>query len=341
MSTRATSRLRTPPGSAYSAGVGVAVACAFLLGLELWLRLHGVLPTVDDDEQLWAIHRARASGSGPGIVITVGASRSQLAFSSEAFKARYPDTPLIRLEVDGSHPLPTFLNLARSNDVGGTMIVSLRPGHLVTDTAEPVGGIRAWEDPYDIGREVERRIIAFAQERVVVASLKTNATSTPLLSLVVEPEAHLPSHRQLPDRSIRADFARVDVGRAREMREAQWQIGQPMFVDHDERARRWNDSVDEIAQAVARVRARGGTVVFVAYPICGPLRSAEDERFPRVTYWDDFASRVGAPTVHYADVPGMTDFDCPDWSHLDMRDAPAFTDLLLDELERQGVLPPP
>ncbi len=99
--------------------------------------------------------------------------------------------------------------------------------------------------------------------------------------------------------------------------------------------------MDAIAAATAAIQARGGAVAYVMFPVCGPLRTLEDAAYPRETYWDDFAARVGAPTVHYADVPGMADFDCPDWSHLDMRDAPAFTDLLLDELERQGVLPPP
>ncbi len=34
----------------------------------------------------------------------------------------------------------------------------------------------------------------------------------------------------------------------------------------------------------------------------------------------------------------MRDFDCPDLSHLDYRDAPAFTNALVDELMRLGVV---
>ena len=55
-------------------------------------------------------------------------------------------------------------------------------------------------------------------------------------------------------------------------------------------------------------------------------------------YWQYLADTTSATTIHFLDVLGMADFDLPDTSHLDYRDAPAFTSILLEELMRAGVL---
>jgi hypothetical protein len=41
--------------------------------------------------------------------------------------------------------------------------------------------------------------------------------------------------------------------------------------------------------------------------------------------------------LHFRDVPAMVRLPLPDTSHLDRRDAPAFTRALLDELGRRGL----
>lgn len=51
------------------------------------------------------------------------------------------------------------------------------------------------------------------------------------------------------------------------------------------------------------------------------------------------AAYTSAETIHFKGVPGMDRFELPKTSHFDYRDAPVFTNLLLDELERRGILP--
>ena len=43
--------------------------------------------------------------------------------------------------------------------------------------------------------------------------------------------------------------------------------------------------------------------------------------------------QIGAPAVHFEDVPGMRDIECPDGSHLDYRQRAGFTAALAQALE--------
>jgi hypothetical protein len=64
----------------------------------------------------------------------------------------------------------------------------------------------------------------------------------------------------------------------------------------------------------------------------------DEKRYPKSKYWDQFAKMTNAVTIHFKDVPELSNFDCPDASHLDFRDAPRFTISLGNELRRLGVI---
>jgi len=89
---------------------------------------------------------------------------------------------------------------------------------------------------------------------------------------------------------------------------------------------------------VQRIRQRGGQVVFVRYPTTGEHYEMDVKAYPKKLYWDHFASKTSAVTIHFADVPSLRGFDCPDTAHLDYRDAPRFTLALAEELERRAVI---
>jgi hypothetical protein len=99
---------------------------------------------------------------------------------------------------------------------------------------------------------------------------------------------------------------------------------------------RWWEAVERVEGWLDRIQSRGGRVVFVRLPSQGELWDLHSRRYPRERYWDLWAGKSDAAFVHFKDIPGMSAFDLPDLSHLDQRDAPIFTRLLLVELRRQG-----
>ncbi len=50
-----------------------------------------------------------------------------------------------------------------------------------------------------------------------------------------------------------------------------------------------------------------------------------ERQSPRRQFWDQFARKTRATTLHFADVPALAAFQCPDGSHLDYRDRGRFT----------------
>ncbi|WP_162823632.1 hypothetical protein [Lysobacter sp. TY2-98] len=78
--------------------------------------------------------------------------------------------------------------------------------------------------------------------------------------------------------------------------------------------------------AVARIRARGGDVVFVRPPSSGPLRVREEQRIPRRLGWDALLARAQAVGIHVDDHPQLQGLDIPEWSHLSQRCASVYTD---------------
>ena len=101
----------------------------------------------------------------------------------------------------------------------------------------------------------------------------------------------------------------------------------------------WGRDILVVEQWVRRIHARGGRVVFVRFPTTGEHWEMEQEVYAKQLYWDRLPEWTTAETIHFLDTEGLRGFTCPDTSHIDGRDTPRFTEGLLDELVRRGVLP--
>ena len=83
---------------------------------------------------------------------------------------------------------------------------------------------------------------------------------------------------------------------------------------------------------VDKLRARGGKIVFVRYPVSGPLKELEDKATPRTQTWDPLLQQTGVPGIYFEDFPELSSFDCPEWSHLSAGDSVEFTKRLVPHL---------
>ena len=86
------------------------------------------------------------------------------------------------------------------------------------------------------------------------------------------------------------------------------------------------------AEAVRRIRARGGDVIFIRPPSAPELRSIEDKRLPRSLGWDQLLATAKAKGVHADDLPQAQDLVIPEWSHLSRKCATVFTDAYVRRL---------
>ncbi len=81
-----------------------------------------------------------------------------------------------------------------------------------------------------------------------------------------------------------------------------------------------------------KIRARGGKVVFVRFPMTGKLKEFEDRTQPRGRAWTRLLNDTKAPGIYFEDYPELAGFDCPEWSHLSAADSVEFTKRLVPHL---------
>ena len=88
------------------------------------------------------------------------------------------------------------------------------------------------------------------------------------------------------------------------------------------------------AQAVDRIRARGGEVIFIRPPSGPELRVIEDKRLPKAKGWDALLAGTRAKGIHADDLPQAQRLILPEWSHLTRKCAAVFTDAYVRQLTR-------
>jgi hypothetical protein len=102
------------------------------------------------------------------------------------------------------------------------------------------------------------------------------------------------------------------------------------------------------AEAVRRIRARDGDVIFVRPPSAPEIRVNEEKRIPRGLGWDRLLVGAKANGIHADDLPQAQNLVIPEWSHLSRKCATVFTDAyvrrlveLTPRLKLRADAPPP
>ena len=88
----------------------------------------------------------------------------------------------------------------------------------------------------------------------------------------------------------------------------------------------------QVATDVAKIRARGGEVVFIRPPSSDWFREFERNATPRDRVWEPIVAAAGAVGVHSEDYPELRDVRTPEWSHISAQDKAGWTRALVDIL---------
>ncbi len=318
--------------------LAMLVAGATLGGWEWLWRKQGYEPALYDDRDLWSLHRDRAIDVDQARNFTViGASRIQLAFSTQAFESRMPGWHATSLAINGHYPPAVLQDLAADKRFAGVLLVDVDARGLARwyrDMSKP--WVRHYHRNFGPQRRIERQLLSAAQKRLVMASSEFNLVRR-LAGWLDDRPPWRHYTRLLEDRTISADYGRANVEGLRQA------FVQGLAADFEKQPppapARWLDELEPIAKDVKAIQARGGTVVFLRMPTADGLWALDQQNYPRERYWDRLAGATGATTIHFQDYPELAGLELPDNSHIDGRDRARFTRSLIEILVRAGVLP--
>ena len=321
----------------------VAISVVLVVaGWEWHCRARGYAPGLDDTTDLWV--EARRSVHSDSTVI-IGSSRSLFDLDLDVLEKALGRRP-VQLALVGSCPYPMLRHLADDPSFHGTVICDIVPVLLLVPSFAP---------PYQSVDKAIRRfhtqtwaqwsghLLSLPLEYTFGAMQQDDLTLSALLHELPIPDR---PRAQVGPR-LPPCFSTIDRDRRTRMKE-QVIIDQvlrervafgwsplfnappkPSWIPDEAyaafNAKTFNDRFDEMAKAVADLKAHGGRVVFLRLPNSGKLHELENTLTPRPAVWDRLITTTGSPGIHFEDRPELTGFECPEWSHLSAVDSVTFT----------------
>lgn len=343
------------PGLAITACLLAAVVT---VAWEIRVRSQGYAPALNDTTDLWADRREAVR---PDSLVVIGDSRPLFDIDLDAIEAGLGKRP-IQLSIAGSGAYPILADLANDESFKGDVVISLVPvmfltpgGYLDQVSKDALRRHRTRSPSQRISHHIamflEERIAFLQQEDLTLGMLLQDIDIPNRPGALVPPR--FPPYFQTIDRERRtrmADECAIVGSPMQQSVVAAWQrlfvpppppTWVPPEVFRETMAKGIEARFGETAAAIAKLRARGGRVVFVRFPHSGWVKEAENMATPRAPTWDRMLEVTGAPGIHFEDYPELAGFDCPEWSHLSGPDSVEFSKRLAPHLKRAFAAQPP
>jgi hypothetical protein len=314
--------------------LAVFISTILLGGLEVLWRSNGNLPAIVDDQSLWAIERSKVGKSEKEIVL-LGSSRMQTDISIPTLRKLALDHNIINLSADGTCANCVLYDLSKDKTFRGTVIVEITSECLMFGEESGLSQqfyVDYYHDTYNFNIELNRRIATFIQKHLTIVDPYLNLIKV-LGELILKRKWRSPNYlTTYEDRSRSADYTKLDILQHKKLRLHK------VAVHYKELAPRISiktllKHLPSVEEAVKAIQLRGGNVVFVRFPVSDEHWILDEQYFPRAIYWDPMILKTTAFGIHFKDIEGMKSLQCPDTSHLDVKDKKIFTSILFNQLK--------
>ena len=320
-------------------GAGVLALIVWAAGViayERQLRSVGHLPTVIDTPQLWAQERSRVYGDQA--LVFIGASRTLYGIDLGTVEAMVPESNAVMLATDGRYPMVTLRALAADPEFNGTLVV---------DTDAQGLSLHHWDDQTKYNRyftgewtpsgSVHRWLLSPLQSRWTLLSPRLGWLPMSKSWLGIAPPPFVAHDSLSVRREGYLNLDRVDAAGLARMFKAD--LERELEKHPPPPAEAWLKMLAPVSDWVRRIEARGGRVVFFVPPVSGYQAALIEAAYPRARYWQRFIDQYQLRGWHYLDDEGLLDeITLPDDSHVDAAQKAAYTQRLLANLQREGLL---
>ncbi|GAA4645123.1 hypothetical protein GCM10023115_30830 [Pontixanthobacter gangjinensis] len=315
---------------------------------ELYWRSQGFMADLDDDDNLWAIHRATVEEATEDDVILIGSSRVYFDLQLDKWEDQTGRRP-IQLAIEGTSPLYAFDDLVNNTNFNGTIVVGVTES-LFFSTVFPEASpnekinkrIKYYKDRTYADR-LNHSLSIPIQNSMAFVSDVSGVDGIKLKSLLDEVKIGERVPDPMPPFHV---FSSVDESRNLRMTartatdtafagtiKKVWMFfrsASANFKPEKEATTRF------FVENVNKFKERGGKVILIRCPSTGDVRGFEKKVFPREEYWDWLVEKSDVPAYHFEDYESLKNYDCPEWSHLSAEDADSFTQTFVGLLLSDG-----
>lgn len=319
--------------------LALVLALLLLGALEIFWRASGHQPAIVDDQRLWAMERSKIGKAGKEIVL-LGSSRMQSDISTATLRSLVPDYSIINLSADSTCANATLRDLADDNNFKGTVIVETTSECLMFGDEPGLSQqfyVDYYHKTYNLNVKLNRQIATFVQKHVTVIDPYLNLIKVGGDLVIKGKWRSANALTTYEDRSRAVDYNKTDLNHHRAIRlhkvDTHYRQLEPGISTQT-----LNRRVSDLEKSIKKIQNHGGKVVFVRFPVSDEHWIIDEQYFPRALYWDKILPQTSASVLHFKDIDSMNELKCPDTSHLDARDTPAFTGLLFNELARRKLI---
>jgi hypothetical protein len=301
---------------------------------EILLRQAKHEPSIISNADLFCDVYSQVKQLGANDVILLGASRMQTGFDLKVFQQRFPDRKSILLAQSGrGTSYPVFEDIVNITDFRGIVIIDETEDTLISHNYDQKEFIEHCHKNFSLNRQLNHRISASLENKFVF--LNPQSSSLRLWGkLVINHKLPEPFYtKTLSDREQLTDYKRADVKFLKEIHDDRLKGIEQQIKKSFVSPEKWLQQTEHWQTLVDKFHVKGGRVIFVRMPVSQERWTIERQLTPPERYWKKFVNKINVESVHFADYPDLSNFKLPDTSHIDMRDKPAFTRILLIHLK--------
>lgn len=317
-----------------------------VIGCEMYLRNKGITVAYDDGPPLWSDKRAMVYEPSDKTIVFIGSSRIKYDLNIPIWDA-LTNIHAVQLAIEGSCPRPILEDLANDPNFKGKLIVDVTEGLFFSNAPpnqeNPIKNLKYYHEEtpaqkmsFILNRPLESQFVLLDKDNF---SLNAKLDQLELKSrpgVFMMPIFPMNFGRNTFDRQMYMTENFVADTVQRNQVKHIWQffakmskLGPPMSE------KELNSIFESVKKATDKIKSRGGQVLFVRTPSSGGYLQGERMVFPREKYWNRLLKETQCPGIHFEDYPAIDHFDCPEFSHLQLKDATIFTQQFIEILKKQ------
>lgn len=315
-----------------------------LICWEYYWHSKGYTLGYNDDESLWAKNRVAVYGPEDKTTVFIGSSRIQFDIDVPTWEASTGEKA-VQLAMRGSNPRMALVNLSEDENFKGKLLIDVTEGLFFQPWPDNAltKRLKYWEEATPAQKFSAKVSFALESQLLLlnkdIFSLKAVLGRLPIPNRKgvkgVVPWPTKFTITKFNRQVVMTDEFVKDTVMHRQVKNI-WTMFGALKDEHGITGDTLQKIFTEVQTAVAKIKARGGKVIFTRTPSNGGYWDHEPINYPRAEYYDKLLSITGCAGIHFKDYPGQKDLTCPEWSHLTPADAVVYTKELITILEQQN-----